>query len=310
VARLAPEAASSLDGGVVSVVDRLPEPDAVEVRAAGGVVRRRGPQGPEIVLVHRPRYDDWTLPKGKANPGESDEASALREVQEETGLRCLLGSEVATVRYRDHLDRSKTVRYWLMHPAGGGFVPNDEVDRVRWMDPSEAISMLTYGHDRDVVRRAIGFDAPLYLLRHAKAGDRRDWTEDDLHRPLTKKGRWQSEALVAQFRDLPLDRVLSSPYDRCTQTVRPLAIARRLPLEETAVLAEGAELAETVAFLHELSGAAVLCSHGDVIPAVVLHLAERGAPMAGREDWKKGSTWVLERDGGLFTGARHLDAPA
>jgi 8-oxo-dGTP pyrophosphatase MutT (NUDIX family)/phosphohistidine phosphatase SixA len=294
----------------VSVVDLIVEPDPIAVRAAGGVVRRRGPDGPEIVLVHRPRYDDWTLPKGKADHGESDEAAALREVQEETGLRCLLGSEVATVHYRDHLDRPKTVRYWLMHPAGGGFVPNDEVDRLRWMPPSEAVAVLSYGRDRDVVRRAIGFDAPLYLLRHAKAGDRRDWTEDDLHRPLTKRGRWQSEALVEQFADLPVDRVLSSPYQRCIQTVRPLAIARHLPVEETPLLAEGAALADTVAFLHELCGAVLLCSHGDVIPGVVLHLAQRGAPMEGGDDFKKGATWVLERDGGLFTGARHMDAPA
>ena len=100
-------------------------------------------------------------------------------------------------------------------------MPNDEVDRLRWMAPGEALGVLTYGHDREVVRRAIGFDAPLYLLRHAKAGDRDDWTEDDLRRPLTKKGRRQSEALVEQFRDLRIDRVLSSPYDRCVQTRAP-----------------------------------------------------------------------------------------
>jgi 8-oxo-(d)GTP phosphatase len=291
----------------VSAVDEVREP--LEVRAGGGVVRRRSVQGPQIVLVHRPRYDDWTLPKGKAHPGESDEASALREVQEETGLRCLLGPEVGTVRYHDHLDRPKTVRYWLMHPAGGGFVPNDEVDRMRWVDPEEALDVLTYGYDRDVVRRALGFDAALYLLRHAKAGDREDWTEDDLRRPLTRKGRRQAEALVETFGDLPLDRVISSPYDRCVQTVRPIAIARRLPVEEHALLAEGAPLPAVIAFLHELSGAVLLCSHGDVIPAVVRHLAERGAPPADREGWKKGSTWVLERDGGLFTSARYVPPP-
>jgi len=294
----------------MSAVGERPGAEPLEVRAAGGVVRRRGPQGPEIVLVHRPRYDDWTLPKGKANPGESDIEVALREVREETGLRCLVGPEVASVRYHDHLRRPKVVRYWMMHPAGGGFVPNDEVDRLRWMAPDEAMAALTHGHDRDVLRRAMGFDEPLYLLRHAKAGERDEWTEDDCRRPLTRKGRRQAEAIVEQFADQRLDRLLSSPFDRCVQTVRPLALARHMPVEETPMLAEGAALADTLSFLQELSGAVLLCSHGDVIPSVVLHLARRGAPMTGREDWRKGSTWVLERDGGLFTGARYVPPPA
>lgn len=294
----------------MSAVDEQHQAEPLEVRAAGGVVRRRGLRGAEVVLVHRPRYDDWTLPKGKANPGESDIEAALREVREETGLRCLVGPEVASVRYQDHMRRPKVVRYWIMHPAGGGFVPNDEVDRIRWMEPSEAMAALTYGHDRDVLRRAMGFDEPLYLLRHAKAGDRDAWTEDDRRRPLTKKGRRQAEALVDQFQDRRLDRLLSSPFDRCVQTVRPLALARRIPVEETPMLAEGAALADTVSFLQELSGAVLLCSHGDVIPSVVQHLARRGAPMSGREDWRKGSTWVLERDGGLFTGVRYVAPPA
>jgi 8-oxo-(d)GTP phosphatase len=281
----------------------------VEVRAGGGVVRRRGSFGPEIALVHRPRYGDWTLPKGKANHGESDEASAIREVLEETGLRCELGPEVAEVRYQDRLDRPKVVRYWLMYPAGGGFVPNDEVDRLRWVTPDEAVAALTYGHDRDVVRRAVAFDLPLYLVRHAKAGDREAWTEDDRLRPLSKKGRQQAEGLVDLFAGLGIDRVLSSPYDRCVQTVRPLAIARHLPLEEIETLAEGTPLHEAMAFLRDLGGAVVLSTHGDLIPAVVLHLADRGLELTDPPDWKKGSTWVLEREAGLFTTARYLAPP-
>lgn len=287
-----------------------PIEDGIEVRAGGGVVRRRGSRGPEIALVHRPRYDDWTLPKGKADAGESDEASALREVREETGLRCELGPEVTSVRYRDHLDRPKVVRYWLMYPAGGGFVPNDEVDRLRWVAYEEAMAVLTYGHDRDVLRRALAFDAPVYLVRHAKAGDRTAWSEDDRLRPLSKKGRVQAEGLITRFDGLAIDRICSSPYDRCVQTVRPLALARRLPLEETEVLAEGTPLHEAMMFVRAMAGATVLCSHGDLIPAVVLHLADRGIAMDDPPVWKKGSTWVLEREAGLFTTARYLDPPA
>jgi 8-oxo-dGTP pyrophosphatase MutT (NUDIX family)/phosphohistidine phosphatase SixA len=288
-----------------------PEQREVEVviRAGGGVVRRREPDGPRVALVHRPRYDDWTLPKGKADRGEADDASALREVHEETGLRCELGPEVASVRYRDHYDRPKVVRYWLMYPSEGAFVPNDEVDRLRWVRPEEAVMLLTYGHDRDVIRRATAFDRPLYLVRHAKAGDRERWTDDDTLRPLTSKGRLQAEGLVTVFLDRAVDRVLSSPSVRCVQTLRPLALARRLPVEETDLLAEGARLGAAMGLLRGLAGAVVLCGHGDLIPAVVEHLAERGMTMNDTPVWKKGSVWSLERDGGLFTVARYVSAP-
>jgi 8-oxo-dGTP diphosphatase len=132
-----------------------------EVRAAGGVVVR-GAAGAahETLLVHRPAYDDWTLPKGKAEPGEDDAACALREVEEETALRCLLGEELTTVRYRDRRGRDKQVRYWLMRPdpaaaaAGAGFIPGDEIDAVRWLPFDDAATLLTYPLDRDVLASA------------------------------------------------------------------------------------------------------------------------------------------------------------
>lgn len=125
-----------------------------EVRAAGGVVWRRGDGDSfEVLLVHRPRYDDWSLPKGKRESGEADEDCALREVFEETGLAVTLGEELPEVRYRDHRDRPKVVRYWVMEPVGevGPFTPNDEVDEVRWCSIAEATAQLSYDHDRDLV---------------------------------------------------------------------------------------------------------------------------------------------------------------
>ncbi len=122
------------------------------VRAAGGVVRRRTDAGDEIAVVHRPRYDDWSLPKGKLEPGESAEAGALREVEEETGLRCRLGVELSSTRYRDRHGRPKQVRYWTMEPVQDtGFVPNDEVDELRWVTPDDAAELLSYEHDRRLV---------------------------------------------------------------------------------------------------------------------------------------------------------------
>jgi 8-oxo-dGTP diphosphatase len=133
------------------------DPEAAEVKASGGVVWRRGPGGaPELVVVHRPRYDDWSLPKGKLDAGESWEAAALREVEEEVGLRCRLGDELPPVSYRDHKGRAKVVRYWLMEPAGAesSFEPNDEVDQMRWVDAATANDLLSYPHDAELVREA------------------------------------------------------------------------------------------------------------------------------------------------------------
>ena len=131
------------------------------VRAAGGIVLRRAPKGDwEVLIVHRPRYDDWSLPKGKADPGERDEETALREVEEETGLRCTLGVPAGRTRYRDSKGRDKVVHYWLMEPeseaaaANGAFVPNDEVDAVHWCSVAEATARLSYAHDRKLLTKA------------------------------------------------------------------------------------------------------------------------------------------------------------
>jgi 8-oxo-dGTP diphosphatase len=118
------------------------------VRAAGGVVSR----GDEVIVIHRPKYDDWSLPKGKAEAGETDEECAVREVEEETGLRCKLGMELPTIRYRDRKGRLKEVRYWAMEPLGGELQGgNDEVDEVRWLRVRSALELLSYVHDREVV---------------------------------------------------------------------------------------------------------------------------------------------------------------
>jgi 8-oxo-dGTP diphosphatase len=123
---------------------------AAEVQAAGGVVLD---DDGRVVLVHRPRYDDWTLPKGKLDPDESFEDAALREVEEETGLRCRLVRELPSIEYSDAKGRSKVVRYWLMEvEADVRFVPNDEVDELRRLPPEEALALLTYDRDHDVLR--------------------------------------------------------------------------------------------------------------------------------------------------------------
>jgi 8-oxo-dGTP diphosphatase len=130
------------------------DPEAAEVKASGGVVWRRAGDGLELAVIHRPRYDDWSLPKGKLDPGESWEAAALREVHEEIGARCTLGEELPPVSYADNKGRPKVVRYWLMEALDGEFSANKEVDELRWLPAAEAAAALTYPHDVELVAAA------------------------------------------------------------------------------------------------------------------------------------------------------------
>jgi 8-oxo-dGTP diphosphatase len=124
------------------------------VRAAGGVPVRDGAEGLEVLVVHRPAYGDWTFPKGKCEPGESDEACALREVEEETGLRCALEAELPSTGYADGRGRDKVVRYWRLRVVGGAETFEHEVDEARWVSPAAAEALLTYPRDLDVLRAA------------------------------------------------------------------------------------------------------------------------------------------------------------
>jgi 8-oxo-dGTP diphosphatase len=128
------------------------DPEEAEVKAAGGVVLRDG----RIAVVHRPRYDDWSLPKGKLDPGESWEECALREVREETGLHCTLAGELSHTSYTDRKGRTKVVRYWLMTITGmEPFTPDDEVDELRWLEPRQAAALLSYPHDAELIQEVM-----------------------------------------------------------------------------------------------------------------------------------------------------------
>ena len=283
------------------------------IRAAGGIVTLDDGEEPRFALVHRPRYDDWTFPKGKLHDGELEEQAALREVEEETGLRCRLGAPVDAVTYTDRSGRPKVVQYWTMTPDGGTFRPNAEVDELRWVGPDEAIALLTYGHDRDLLRSVLAPRArsPVYLVRHAKAGVRELWEGPDERRPISRRGRRQADRLVERFQGLDIERIVSSPFLRCIQTVEPLAGARGLEVEIADELAEGADPERTIGFIRRLDPVpTVLCGHGGEIEAVVWAFEEEGAKVEGTRGLAKGSVWVLEREDGSVVSARYLPAPA
>lgn len=152
---------------------------------------------------------------------------------------------------------------------------------------------------------------PLYLVRHAKAGDREEWQGDDRLRPLSKPGRRQAEALVDVFKDLPVVHIVSSPYVRCVQTVEPLAAHRGLPIETTDALAEGAGIRPVFDLMQRFRDQpAVLCTHGDVVQEFVEHLAAEGAIRpADAGTMAKGSTWVIDHTNGKITAARYIEPP-
>jgi 8-oxo-dGTP pyrophosphatase MutT (NUDIX family) len=133
---------------------RDPNVSDPEVRAAGGIVHRQGDDGTEVLVVHRPKYQDWSLPKGKLDLGESPEQAALREVEEETGWRCRLGEHVGKNEYRDRDGRAKRVDWWLMEPVDGEFAPNNEVDEIRWVPLHQARELLTHDDDYRLIEKA------------------------------------------------------------------------------------------------------------------------------------------------------------
>lgn len=285
------------------------------VTASGGLVFRPTSDGYEVLVVHRPKYDDWSLPKGKEDPGETAEQAAVREVEEETGYRSRIVTPLADVEYRLSDGRDKRVRYFAMRPvAETGFDPDDEVDEVRWVSLDEAPTLLTYQRDRQLVE-SVDYDrlsrtGRWFLIRHAHAGDRSSWEGDDRERPLSSKGEQQSAALAQLFAPVGIDRILSSPHLRCRQTVEPLAERLGLEVEAHPALAEGADWHLTLDLIGATAGSNVAaCSHGDVIPDLIRGLGMRGTELLspdGQLASKKASIWELSvEDGEVSVGRYH-----
>ena len=247
-----------------------------DVRAAGVVVFRPGKQ---VLLVHRPRYDDWSFPKGKLDRGEHPTSAAVREVAEETGVHVRLGPPLNSQRYLTS-GRMKTVDYWVGRAVGdddvSSYQPNHEIDAVEWVPYDEALERLTYPHDRDTLREAKKLRRKTHavvVLRHGAARSRRAWHGDDRIRPLLQSGRLQAEHLVAVLAAYDVTRVISSSSARCVQTVWPYADTTGWKLEEEDGLSEEDATAESVLGVVDqvVAGVegAVVCTHRPVVPTVL-----------------------------------------
>lgn len=296
---------------------RVEPPPEESIWAAGCVLARPNKKGkPRYLLVHRPSYDDWTLPKGKLDRGETFLEGALRETWEETGIRPLNPRLVGTVAYHTNNGNPKVVRWWLTDAGPGSFTPNKEVDEVRWVSFSKGRELLTYRNDREVLDRANDMyrersAGTIYLLRHASAGQRAVGDPGDWTRPLDEDGIRQREAVRQLLQAHPLTRIGSSDYARCTETVRPLSDRMGIPIEFEPALVEGSHPHRMVALVRELQEeAAVLCTHGDVIDHLVGHLFASGIPMEGDLTWPMASIWELRTTAGRVVSGRYVPPPA
>ena len=239
----------------------------------------------------------------------------MREVLEETGFHCRIVAPLGKTRYKVS-DRTKEVSWFAMRPLpdSPGFRPNAEVDAVRWLSRKKAANLLDYERDRSLVMetdlKKLSRTGTLFLLRHAVAGDRSKWSAEDRHRPLTKLGHRQARAIAEQLGGRGIERIISSPYDRCTQTVDPLSRDARARVETSDAIAENADLDDSWGLLKALVGQnAVLCTHGDEIAALMKRLVNSGLSVDSRLYYSKGSIWEVEVDGGKFTTGTYFPPP-
>jgi 8-oxo-(d)GTP phosphatase len=271
--------------------------------AAGAVVWQRSPSGDvEVAVIHRPRYDDWSLPKGKAKAGEALPVTAVREVVEETGHAITLGPRLGTTHYPVPAGE-KVVHYWAALATGGGFGPNDEVDELRWLPVPKALELLSHPHDQTLLAGIDGWTAvtaTVLLVRHGDAGEREDWQGDDDLRPLTAAGHRQAEALRALLPLFGARRVYSAPPLRCRQSVEGVATDLAATTVSEPRLSEDGYGTDPVAGRRRLleialepGGPAVVCSQGGVIPDLVGKLAESAGLGPLDAASSKGSYWAL-----------------
>jgi 8-oxo-(d)GTP phosphatase len=297
--------------------------------AAGAAIWRPaaapGPGEAEVLLVHRPAYDDWSLPKGKSEPGEHILLTAVREVLEETCVRPVLGPRLPTVEYISW-GRPKQVSYWAAFSAGLEAAPGQEIDAISWLPLPQARKQLADTHDDPVISALRPHrTVPLILARHASAGRKADWPGDDAVRPLDKRGEADARVLAGLLACFaPAARVISSPALRCTETMRPYAEQSGGTVEAQACLVPfgrspdfSSRTEQDDALRHLLWGLveqrrpAVLCLHRENLPEVLAQAcAALGAAAAVPADpaLPKGGFWVAHVSHHGMRGAGELAA--
>ncbi len=258
------------------------ETKAPMIQAAGAVLwRKDSKKNLEIAVIHRPRYDDWSLPKGKVETGESHISAGHREIYEETGFESIFGPEIGTVVYKLE-GAPKEVRYWAAQATVQTGKPDpEEVDQIEWLEPKRAKEKLSNKDDRAIVDFFLDFGAdtfPIILLRHAKALKRTEWDGDDGDRPLEHRGQLQAKRLLPIYLPYGAEEIHTSDALRCIETIDELARSlQKTPIFSTDLSEYGFELdrqapLDYVQDLMDRGIPAIVCSHNPIIPKVVKKL--------------------------------------
>ena len=289
------------------------------ILAAGALVWRKSKEKKiEIAVIHRPKYNDWTIPKGKVELNESSIACAYREVIEETSLETEFGMYLGEVKYQS-LDGPKQVSFWSAQVVKENtFTPNSEVDEIKWVEAAKAAKFLSLESDTEILSKfnKLKYESkPLVLLRHAKALSRDEWQGDDDDRPLDSLGQMQAKRLLSIYQAFNLEQIHTSDAIRCYDTVEPMAKALGLRLEVSNKLSESAfkkDKEDAFDYARDLIKSdkrALLCSHNPILPKVLNKLTKKSDVESDEEKLYPADAWVIHRIGKEIIQIDRIDAP-
>ena len=287
------------------------------IRAAGALLWRESNERTiEIALIHRPKYDDWTLPKGKIEEGETALQCAYRELIEETGIKASFTRQLGTVEYEESGQRKRVI-FWSAQCAleASTFIPNEEVDVLEWLAPDQALAKASHESDRQMIESFLS-QAPhtdtLIILRHTKALERGDWDEVDSERTLDEVGFDQAQLLIKHLEPFAIEEVYTSDYVRCVQTVTPLAHSRGLNISQVPSLNEETfeeDPLRSVSFANALKQDEkniLICSHNPVIPTMLRGILNTKLKNKDLIKLEPGDAWIVHRVQGEIVGLDYL----
>ena len=287
------------------------------IRAAGALLwRDTSERSVELALIHRPKYDDWTLPKGKIEEGETSLQCAYRELFEETGIKAAFTRQLGSVEYEESGQRKRVI-FWAARCAldASAFIANEEVDEMRWLTPEDALIAATHDSDREMIENFKSQEQhtdTLIILRHTKALERGDWDEEDSQRTLSEVGFDQAQLLLKHLEPFAIDEVYTSDYVRCVQTVTPLAHSRGLTITQVPSLNEKTfeeDPLRSVSFANALKQDEkniLICSHNPVIPTMLRGILNTKLKNKDLIKLEPGDAWIVHRVRGEIVGLDYL----